>query len=163
VASSRTRPGARVSGAQVEVRMPAAAAIRRAKSDSHGEFLLENLPPGQYTMTVSAPGFALASAEVVAAVSSVRDITVRLTPAAVQQSVHVKSQGSSITEQPIDLASDVHQSVITSQDLETLPLPARSFADIAYLAPGTEPVEPSDPTKARITAVSTGGQLGAEQ
>jgi hypothetical protein len=152
--------GARVSGAQVEVRMPAAAAIRRAKSDSHGEFLLENLPPGQYTMTVSAPGFALASAEVVAAVSSVRDITVRLTPAAVQQSVHVKSQGSSITEQPIDLASDVHQSVITSQDLETLPLPARSFADIAYLAPGTEPVEPSDPTKARITAVSTGGSSG---
>jgi hypothetical protein len=39
-------------------------------------------------------------------------------------------------------------------------LPARSFANIAYLAPGTEPVEPSDPTKARITAVSTGGSSG---
>ena len=26
--------------------------------------------------------------------------------------------------------------------------------------PGTEPVEPSDPTKARITAVSTGGSSG---
>src|SRR5207302_11268167 len=35
-----------------------------------------------------------------------------------------------------------------------------SFANIAYLAPGTEPVEPSDPTKARITAVSTGGSSG---
>ena len=41
-----------------------------------------------------------------------------------------------------------------------MPLPARSFANIAYLAPGTEPVEPSDPTKARITAVSTGGSSG---
>jgi len=39
-------------------------------------------------------------------------------------------------------------------------LAARSFANIAYLAPGTEPVEPSDPTKARITAVSTGGSSG---
>ena len=47
-----------------------------------------------------------------------------------------------------------------SNDLETFPLPARSFANIAYLVPGTEPVEPSDPTKARITAVSTGGSSG---
>jgi hypothetical protein len=50
--------------------------------------------------------------------------------------------------------------VITSHDLESLPLAARSFANIAYLTPGTEPVEPSDPTKARITAVSTGGSSG---
>src|SRR5262249_13056812 len=45
-------------------------------------------------------------------------------------------------------------------DLWTVPLAARSFANIAYLVPGTEPVEPSDPTKARITAVSTGGSSG---
>ena len=50
--------------------------------------------------------------------------------------------------------------VVGSKDLESLPLPARSFANIAYLVPGTEPVEPSDPTKARITAVSTGGSSG---
>jgi hypothetical protein len=50
--------------------------------------------------------------------------------------------------------------VVSSHDLETLPLAARSFANIAYLVPGTEPVEPSDPTKARITAVSTGGSSG---
>jgi len=41
-----------------------------------------------------------------------------------------------------------------------MPLAARSFANIAYMAPGTEPVEPSDPTKARITAVSFGGSSG---
>ena len=40
------------------------------------------------------------------------------------------------------------------------PLAHRSFANIAYLVPGTEPVEPSDPTKARITAVSFGGSSG---
>ncbi len=50
--------------------------------------------------------------------------------------------------------------MITARDLESLPLAERSFANIAYLAPGTEPVEPSDPTKARITAVSTGGSSG---
>ena len=47
-----------------------------------------------------------------------------------------------------------------AQDLDTIPLANRSFANIAYLVPGTEPVEPSDPTKARITAVSFGGSSG---
>ena len=152
--------GARVAGATIEARMLGSAAVRRVVSDSHGEFIFVDLAPGRYEMTVTARGFAPVSAQVVTAVSTVRDITVSLTPAAVQQSVHVRSQGSSITSQPIELAGDVHQSVITSQDLEALPLPARSFANIAYLAPGTEPVEPSDPTKARITAVSTGGESG---
>ena len=44
--------------------------------------------------------------------------------------------------------------MVTAHDLATIPLAERSFANIAYLVPGTEPVEPSDPTKARITAVS---------
>jgi len=67
---------------------------------------------------------------------------------------------SSITTESIDTASAVHQGVVTGRDLETLPLAARSFANIAYPVPGTEPVEPSDLTKARITAVSTGGSSG---
>src|SRR4029077_17722612 len=64
------------------------------------------------------------------------------------------------TTQPIELSSATHQAIVSEQDLDTIPLAARSFANIAYLAPGTEPVEPSDPTKARIPAVSTGGSSG---
>ena len=89
-----------------------------------------------------------------------REVTVTLKPAAPAETVSVQGQNSSITTQPIDLVSVVHQGVVSNQDLQTLPLAARSFANIAYLAPGTEPVEPSDPTKARITAVSTGGSSG---
>jgi hypothetical protein len=74
--------------------------------------------------------------------------------------VNVKGIPSSITSETIDTSSAVRGGVVGSQDLESLPLPARSFANIAYLVPGTEPVEPSDPTKARITAVSTGGSSG---
>src|SRR2546429_6939339 len=49
---------------------------------------------------------------------------------------------------------------ISSSDLDEVPLSARSFANISYLAPFTAPVEPSDPTMARITAVSFGGSSG---
>jgi len=81
-------------------------------------------------------------------------------PAAAAETVKVQGQISSITTQPIDTVSAVHGAVVSSRDLTTLPLANRSFANIAYLIPGTEPVEPSDPTKARITAVSTGGSSG---
>ena len=52
------------------------------------------------------------------------------------------------------------KTTIGTRDLDETPLAHRSFANIAYLAPMTEPVEPSDPTKARITSVSFGGSSG---
>jgi hypothetical protein len=130
---------------------------REAVSAEHGEFRVDDLPPGDYHVSVKAPGFREARADVSVALSSVREVTVMLKPAVPGEAVNVRGESSSITTQPIDLASVVHQGVISSQDLQTLPLASRSFANIAYIAPGTEPVEPSDPTKARITAVSTGG------
>ncbi len=152
--------GARIPSASIVVQSVDSRMQRTATSEDRGEFRLDDLLPGAYRITVSAAGFAPAQAHVSIAVSSVREVTVTLQPATPAESVSVQGQNSSITTQPIDLVSVVHQGVITSQDLQTLPLAARSFANIAYLAPGTEPVEPSDPTKARITAVSTGGSSG---
>jgi len=152
--------GARIPSASIVVQSVDSRMQREATSEDRGEFRLDDLLPGSYHMTVSATGFVPAQASVSIAVSSVREVTVTLQPAAPAETVSVQGQNSSITTQPIDLVSVVHQGVITSQDLQTLPLAARSFANIAYLAPGTEPVEPSDPTKARITAVSTGGSSG---
>lgn len=134
---------------------------RGAESEDRGEFRVDDLAPGTYRVDVSALGFAAAHADVSVEVSSVREVMVTLKAAASPESIVVESQeNSSITTQSIDLVSVVHQAVVGSQDLQNLPLAARSFANIAYLAPGTQPVEPSDPTKARITAVATGGSSG---
>jgi len=151
---------ARVPLASITLTRRATADSRHTTADPHGDFHLDALAPGTWSLTVAAPTFAPAAADVEIPVSSTRDVTVTLRPAPVQQSARIESTASSIASQPIDLASSVHQAVVTAQDLADLPLPARSFANIAYLAPGTEPVEPSDPTKARITAVSTGGSSG---
>src|SRR5277367_4307967 len=150
----------RVASATIAVQAAGSALKRDTRSDDHGEFRLSELLPGTYHVVVDANGFAEAQADVAVIVSSVRDITVTMNPATVQQTVNVQAHPSSITTQQIDLASAVHQAAVSTQDLQNLPLAARSFANIAYLAPGTEPVEPSDPTKARITAVSTGGSSG---
>lgn len=156
----RDTSGAPIPAASISVRIPALQLSRSAVADHRGRFIIEALPPGSCAISVAAPAFAPATSQVVIAMGSTVDLTITLGPASVRQSVTVTGSGSSISQQPIDLTSDVHQSVITSRDLATLPLAARSFANIAYLAPGTEPVEPSDPTKARITAVSTGGSSG---
>ncbi|MGA9391704.1 MAG: carboxypeptidase regulatory-like domain-containing protein [Candidatus Sulfotelmatobacter sp.] len=152
--------GARISAAEIVVQLSGSSVQREAISEDRGEFRLDDLFPGKYRVTISAAGFAPAQADVSITVATVRDITVTMKPPPVQENVNVQGSASSITTEPIGLASAVHQGVVTTHDLETLPLAARSFANIAYLVPGTEPVEPSDPTKARITAVSTGGSSG---
>jgi hypothetical protein len=152
--------GARVAGATVVLQSTGSSITRAATANEGGEFRLEGLLPGSYRVTVTAKGFAEAAADVNVAVSVVRDIAVTLKPASGRETVNVQGSSSSITTQTIDTASAVRGGVVGTKDLETLPLPARSFANIAYLVPGTEPVEPSDPTKARITAVSTGGSSG---
>jgi hypothetical protein len=151
--------GARIATADISASNDEKSLSRVTRSDGRGEFRLEELPPGPYQVTISVEGFAVARATVGVAVSSVREITVTLRPKAVSETIAVHDEAS-ITSAQLDTESAVHQAVISHQDLQTIPLAARSFANIAYLAPGSEPVEPSDPTKARITAVSTGGSSG---
>lgn len=152
--------GGRVSGAKLVLRSAEFSVVRETQSDERGEFRMEDLPPGSYLVTANATGFAAARSEVVVAVSSVREIHVTLRPRPMAEKVVVNDRTKSITTEMLDTATAVHQTIVYQQDLETIPLAARSFANIAYLAPGTEPVEPSDPTKARISAVSTGGSSG---
>ena len=155
--------GARISSAKVSVQAVESPFRRDVGADQQGEFRVQDLLPGSYQVTVEAPGFAQAASLVQITVSSVREVVVKLRPARAQETVNVSGQASSITTQPIDTTSAVQQGIVTAYDLETLPLANRTFANIAYLAPGTEPVEPSDPTKARITAVSVGGSSGLNQ
>lgn len=152
--------GARITSASVAVSTPDSSIKRQITTNSRGEFRFEQLLPGKYQLVVTAPGFATASSDVTVYISMVQDTLVTMQPAAVQQTVNVTSQASSITTEPLNTTSQVHEGVVTTKDLENIPLAARSFANIAYLVPGTEPVEPSDPTKARITAVSFGGSSG---
>src|SRR5215813_10591579 len=153
--------GARVGGAGIVLKGAESGFERKTRSDAQGAFRVEDLPAGSYTLTVNAGSFAEASTKLTVAISTVTEVNVRMRPASVEQTLRVEGQSaSSITTQPVNTQSAVQQAVITASDLDNLPLAARSFANIAYLAAGTEPVEPSDPTKARITAVAFGGSSG---
>ena len=152
--------GGRIPAAKISARAAESQIERQVLSDARGEFRFDDLQPGTYRVSATAKGFSEAVSDVTVPVSTVRDITVTLKPRSWHQSLNVRGEASSISTQPMDTAGAVLQGTVTVKDLQTIPLAARSFANIAYLAPGTVPVEPSDPTKARITAVSTGGSSG---
>jgi len=129
-------------------------------TDARGEARFVALPPDTYTLTVVASGFAPNTQNVVVAIGAQPVIRISLTPPSLRESVEVHDRGPSLASQPLETASSTVQTVVTAEDLDEIPLSARSFANIAIMAPFTAPVEPSDPTKARITAVSFGGSSG---
>ncbi|MDP9146861.1 MAG: TonB-dependent receptor, partial [Acidobacteriota bacterium] len=152
--------GAAVGGANITVEAADSSIRREMRANARGEFRVDDLIPGEYLVRVEAKDFQAAAARVEVQVSSGRELRVTLKPESIHEEVSVSAEGSSVATQPLDISSAVQQGVITAKDLHEIPLAHRSFANIAYLVPGTEPVEPSDPTKARITAVSTGGSSG---
>jgi hypothetical protein len=147
--------GARIAGARVTVQSASFSITRQGLANDRGEFRIEGLLPGHYHVVAAANGFEDANSEVDIAVSLVRDISVVLKPHAGRESVSVQANASSITTQSIDTASAIHEGVVAEQDLQTLPLPARSFANIAYIVPGTPTLPrraspPSPPVEARV-------------
>ncbi|HEU4415311.1 MAG TPA: carboxypeptidase regulatory-like domain-containing protein [Candidatus Angelobacter sp.] len=152
--------GARISGATVTVTAQGVSFTRSVKTGKLGEFTIEALPPGAYDVKVEAAGFASRNGTITVAVTSASTMNVQLRPAPVQQTVEVEGERGSVTAASIESTSSVVKTTVGANDLQEMPLAHRSFANIAYLAPMTEPVEPSDPTKARITAVSFGGSSG---
>src|SRR2546422_8932500 len=152
--------GARVAGAKVSIERLESAFRRSTTTDALGDFRFELLAPGQYRVTVVAPGFAEAGSLIAVAVSSAPSISITLKPQGVLEAVQVQETAPSLTSQPIETTSSVQKVTVFAQDLAEVPLAHRSFANIAYLSPMTQPVEPSDPTKARTTAVAFAGSSG---
>jgi hypothetical protein len=152
--------GARIAGATVSAEAVGSPIKRQAVTNSAGEYRLEGLPPNDYRVTVFAPDFSPVTYAVRLLVNSSPTVPVVLKPGPVTATVQVPSTAPSLYSQPLETTSSVEKTVISKQDLANIPLAHRSFANIAYLAPMTQPVEPSDPTKARITAVAFGGSSG---
>src|SRR5215472_6296301 len=152
--------GARVPKASVTASARNFKFSRTVKTNKLGEFRIESLPPGTYDVKVQAAGFADQTGSVEVAVAATPTMNIVMQAAPVQQTVTVQGETGSLTAQPIETSNTVVKTTIGINDLAEVPLALRSFANISFLAPMTEPVEPSDPTKARITAVSFGGSSG---
>src|SRR6202035_245501 len=123
--------GGRIAGAGVTVTLEKLGVSRSANTDQRGEARFEALPPGTYLIAVHASGFGEKHSRVAVSVSSQVTFAVLLGPEPLKQTIQVRDRGPSLASQPVETTSSKINTVITAEDLDEIPLSARSFANIA--------------------------------
>jgi len=106
---------------------------------------------------VEAPSFKTAITSVIVQVGSAATGNVRMTVGSTSQTVEVTGEAVGInTEQP------TVQGVLTSSQIENLPVGGRNFLDLAQLEPGVQIQDGGnfDPTKNGFSSISFGGRAG---
>src|SRR6202008_466818 len=126
-------------------------------SNSAGAFSSGPLDPGNYKVQVSAKGFSTVSQTVTVQVGNAASMNAKLALGA--ESTIVEVQGSSVQ---VNTEQATVQGVLTSAQIENLPVNGRNFLDLAQLEPGVQIQDGQnfDPTKAGYSSISFGGRFG---
>lgn len=123
--------GAAVPNATVEASSPSLVRAQRTTTDATGSYIFPSLPPGTYTITVTAHGFrTLEQSGIVLQVGRLLTVDARLEVGAVTESVTV-----SATPALIDVSQSGSATNVNVSFFEFLPK-SRSFDMLIELAPG---------------------------
>ena len=128
--------GAIIQNAPVVVTNVDTNVARNLSTDSAGLYSAPNLVPGQYSVQVSMSGFQ-SQVKTGLAVSIGQTITLNFTlqPGTQKESVEVVSTA----QQLVDTTTSSLSTVITTSQVENLPLNSRNFLDLVPLVPGAQP------------------------
>ncbi len=145
-----------VAGARVVVISNATGVSRETASGSDGGFTVTDLTPGEYTVRVSASGFATSEFKAVSLdVGRAATLDVSLKIAKTGEVVEVTG-----AELAVNTTQSEVQGLVESQAIESLPLNGRNFLELAFLIPGNRPAPRFDPTKTNTLEVSSAGAYG---
>src|SRR3989442_1963924 len=147
---------AAVVGATVTLKNKETGATRTTSSNDIGSYRFDLLPGGIYQLKVNMRGFSVASAEnVQALVGQTTTLNFTLSLGSVTETVTVTSEPPIVDVEKTNVGL-----AVTPNDIESMPLNGRDFANLAYLAPGARPVDSYDPTKNRIAIFGINGSSG---
>ena len=123
----RDQRGSVVTNATVTAREQAKAFERSTTENVDGEYRLLSLPPGRYTLTVSAPGFASIEAkDQDVTVGQMRTLPITLSVAGTQEIVTVSSEAELVETQRTSSTD-----TITQQRIDNLPINGRNYINFA--------------------------------
>src|SRR5690349_15135630 len=124
--------GAVLPGVTVEAASPALIEmVRTATSDGSGQYRIENLRPGAYTVTFTLPGFSTVKREGIELTGTfVATVNADLKVGTLEETITVTGETPTV-----DVQSVARQRVMTSETMEQLPV-NRMPAFIASLIPG---------------------------
>jgi hypothetical protein len=147
--------GARVAGAGVKASNEATLVERETVTDSAGAFAVSLLPPGNYSLSVSAPGMATQVRKGVRLeVGSALELEFTLSVAPTEESV-------TVTEAPsfVETRSSSVSEVVDARAIAELPLNGRRFSDLALLTPAAVE-DPRGFTSSAVGDLAFGGVRG---
>ncbi len=123
--------GGTIPGANINVTEVATGISQMRKTNSHGYYLFPGLAVGEYTISVSNPGFKTKTLEKVSVqVGETHTLDVRLAVGEVAEKVVVNAQA-----EPAERTLAAQSSVITNTQIADLPSNGRDWASFTLLAP----------------------------
>lgn len=137
--------GAVVGGAEVEVRRIETGATRLATSGANGRYSMPALPPGTYSVGVSAEGFRPVSREAIRlSIGGEADASFVLEVGPASDAITVSGELSAL-----DATQAAIGNVIPNRFVVSLPLNGRNFLQLSLLVPGTVPAAVGSPGSER--------------
>ncbi len=112
--------------------------MRTATTNESGVYTLSTVPAGTYTISISKPGFGEYKAtNIVLTINATARVDASLTIGAQTQTVTVSAETAELETDRIDVHGNV-----SSEELEELPQPTRTYEGLLGLLPGVAPPNP---------------------
>jgi hypothetical protein len=125
--------GSPVSGATVTLTSEDTGFIRTATSDGEGRYRFVALAPGPYSIKTAAAGFKLETVTgIVLTIGAHVDRDIGLAVGNVTEAITVTGEAP-----PIDTTRGDVSGVVTTQQIDSLPVNTRQYLNLALLMPGT--------------------------
>src|ERR1041385_8892176 len=149
--------GAVVSGATVTITNKATGQASKITSSGSGTYASGALIPGEYEVKIEAKGFRTQVLNVPVQVGNIASGSAKLTLGQSTEVVEVQA-----SEVAVNTEQATVQGVLSTQQIENLPINGRNFLDLAQLEPGVQIQDGGnfDPTKNGFSSISFGGRFG---
>lgn len=143
--------GAAIPNAQISIKNSATGVTTPVAADSAGFYSAPNLLPGNYDVTVTAPGFATqVESNIALTVGKQQSLNVTLKVGQATQRVEVVGAAPTV-----ELASSAISDTVNATTVRELPLNGRSWVDLGALQPGV-----NQPNTQKPLTVAGRGQRG---
>lgn len=149
--------GAVVPGATVTISSVDTGQKKTLTSTSTGAYNSGPLTPGNYKVTVEKQGFSTSTLTTVVSIGNIAQGNLKLALSGTNQVIEVQTGANQVNTEQATV-----QGVLTSGQIEALPINGRNFMDSAQLEPGVQIQDASnfDPTKTGYAGISIGGRQG---
>src|SRR4029077_3613538 len=149
--------GATVGSAKITITNKATGVKISPVVTAAGEYNSGPLSPGDYVVRVEAAGFKAVEQTVTVQVGNIANAPVTLEIGSTSTVIEV--EGSAVT---LNTEQSTIQGVVTTDQIENLPINGRNFLDLAQLEPGVQIQDGGDfdPTKKGFSSISFGGRFG---